>query len=203
LVAGRNKLQSPFRQKGPTERALEVTEAKQNLQTINGRIQQRRAALLSMRTRVREHRLAGEGGIACCEWLSDQVDEFIREIVAQQQEMRPQVSPESFAVLAVGGNGRRRPAPFSDMDLLFLMDAKHQTTAQGFLSAVVRDCWDAGAQLGSSLRTISDVVRFAGDDIQFATSLIETRVLCGNERLAETALQQVRSRSLSRIEQNQ
>ena len=112
-----------------------------------------------MRTSVRERRRAGTGGIACCEWFSEQVDEFIREIVKQQQEMQPNVSPASFAVLAVGGNGRRRPAPFSDMDLLFLMDAKHQTTAQGFLSAVVRDCWDAGAQPGSSIRTIPDVVR--------------------------------------------
>ncbi len=168
-----------------------------NLQTINDHIQQRRASLLTMRAGVRERRRAGEGGIACCEWLSSQVDEFIREIVTRQQDLQPQVSPASFAVLAVGGNGRRRPAPFSDMDLLFLMDAKHQATAQGLLSAVVRDCWDAGAQPGSSIRTLSDVVRFAMEDIQFATSLIETRFLCGDERLAETAVRQVRAKVLS------
>ena len=85
---------------------------------------------MTMRAGVRERRRAGEGGIACCEWLSSQVDEFIREIVTRQQDLQPQVSPASFAVLAVGGNGRRRPAPFSDLDLLFLMDAKHQATAQ-------------------------------------------------------------------------
>ena len=171
-----------------------MTEAKPNLQSINSLIQQRRAALAAMRSGVKERRQAGEGGIACCEWMSDQVDEFICGIVAHQLEMRPQVSPTSFAVLAVGGNGRRRPAPYSDIDLLFLLDAKQQTIAQGFLSTVVRDCWDAGAQPGSSIRTILDVIRFAGEDIQFATSLIETRFLCGNEKLAETALQQVRSR---------
>jgi len=150
-----------------------------------------------MRSGVKERMQAGEGGIACCQWMSDQVDEFIRGIVAQQLEMRPQVSPTSFAVLAVGGSGRRRPAPFSDIDLLFLMDSKQQATAQGFLSTVVRDCWDAGAQPGSSIRTIPDVIRFAGEDIQFATSLIETRFLCGNEKLAESALQQVRSKVFS------
>ena len=144
-----------------------MTEAKPNLKSVNSLIQQRRAALATMRSGVKERRQAGEGGIACCQWLSDQVDEFIREIVKQQQVLKPQVALSSFAVLAVGGNGRRRPAPFSDIDLLFLMDAKEQTTAQGFLSSVVRDCWDAGVQLGSSLRTVSDVVRFAGDDIQF------------------------------------
>jgi len=174
-----------------------VTQSSTNLQSINSLIQQRRAVLAAMRSGVKERMQAGEGGIACCQWMSDQVDEFIRGIVAQQLEMRPQVSPTSFAVLAVGGSGRRRPAPFSDIDLLFLMDSKQQATAQGFLSTVVRDCWDAGAQPGSSIRTIPDVIRFAGEDIQFATSLIETRFLCGNEKLAESALQQVRSKVFS------
>ena len=178
-----------------TLQAHDVTQTTSNLQSINSRIQQRRTALFAMRNSVREHRSAGESGIACCHWLSDQVDEFIREIVARQQDAQPGISPASFAVLAVGGSGRRRPAPFSDIDLLFLVDGKQQTTApEMFLSAVVRDCWDAGAQPGSSIRTISDVVRFAIDDIQFATSMIETRFLCGNERLAERALQQVRSK---------
>jgi len=188
---------SPFRQKGPAEQVPEVTQSSTNLQSINSLIQQRRAVLAAMRSGVKERMQAGEGGIACCQWMSDQVDEFIRGIVAQQLEMRPQVSPTSFAVLAVGGSGRRRPAPFSDIDLLFLMDSKQQATAQGFLSTVVRDCWDAGAQPGSSIRTIPDVIRFAGEDIQFATSLIETRFLCGNEKLAESALQQVRSKVFS------
>ncbi|MDA1231120.1 MAG: [protein-PII] uridylyltransferase [Planctomycetota bacterium] len=174
-----------------------MTEAKANLQSINGLIQKRRAALAAMRSGVKHRRQAGASGIEACHWISDQVDEFIRGIAAHQQEMRPQVSLSSFAVIAVGGNGRRRPAPFSDIDLLFLMDPKQQTTAQGFLSTVVRDCWDAGAQPGSSIRTASDVVRFANEDIQFATSLIETRFLYGNERLAELALQQVRSKVFS------
>ena len=171
-----------------------MTLTPENLQSINNRVQQRRASLVAMRNRVRERRSAGEGGIVCCQWLSDQVDELIREIVRQQQFAQPGVLPASFAVLAIGGNGRRRPAPYSDIDLLFLVDGKQRTTVQEFLSAIVRDCWDAGAQLGSSIRTVSDVVRFANDDIQFATSIIETRFLCGNEQLAETAVQQVRSR---------
>ena len=150
-----------------------------------------------MRNSVREQRLAGESGIASCHWLSDQVDEFIREIVAQQHEAQSRVSQTSFAVLAIGGNGRRRPAPFSDIDLLFLVDPKQHAEAQEFLSAVVRDCWDAGAQPGSSIRTIAEVVRFASADIQFATSLIETRFLCGNERLAESALQQINAKVFS------
>ncbi|RLS38057.1 MAG: [protein-PII] uridylyltransferase [Planctomycetota bacterium] len=146
-----------------------------------------------MRNGVRERRAAGVSGIECCHWLSDQVDDFIRGIVSQQLEAFS-VPTNFFAVVAVGGNGRRRPAPFSDVDLLFLMDQKKQDIAKPFLSAVVRDCWDAGVQLGSSIRTPSDVIKFAGEDIQFATSLIETRLLSGDERLLSNALQQVKSK---------
>lgn len=164
-----------------------------NLQIINSRLQQRRATLAAMRNGVRERRAAGVSGIECCHWLSDQIDEFVRAIVAQQLEAFS-VPTNSFAVVAVGGNGRRRPAPFSDVDLLFLTDSKRQEVARPFLSAVVRDCWDAGVQLGSSIRTPGDVVKFAAEDIQFATSLIETRLLAGDERLLSGALNQVKSK---------
>jgi [protein-PII] uridylyltransferase len=170
-----------------------VTPTTSNLQTINSRLQQRRAALAEMRNGVRARRAAGEAGIAGCHWLSDQVDEFIRSIVSVQQEAFG-TAASLFAVVAVGGNGRRRPAPFSDIDLLFLVEAKKQEIVKPFLSAVVRDCWDAGVQLGSSIRTPSDVVKFAGEDVQFATSLIETRLLTGDQKLLDSTLQQVRSK---------
>lgn len=170
-----------------------MTQTTPNLQLINVRLQQRRAALAEMRSGVRERRTTGKSGIACGHWLSDQVDEFIRGIVNAQLKAFP-VTENSFSVVAVGGNGRRRPAPFSDIDLLFLVDAKKQEAVKPFLSAVVRDCWDAGVQLGSSIRTPSDVVRFAGEDVQFATSLIEMRLLVGSEKLLDTTMQQVRVR---------
>lgn len=77
-----------------------------------------------MRAKVKERRASGESGIACSHWLSDQIDEFIRTIMAQQVEARGRDVQDSFAVIAVGGNGRRRPAPYSDVDLLLLMDAR-------------------------------------------------------------------------------
>lgn len=149
-----------------------------------------------MRQGVRERRSSGLSGLECCHWLSDQFDEFLRELVELQREVYG-IDNRAFAVVAVGGNGRRRPAPFSDTDLLLMMDARQQSNTQQFLSAVVRDCWDAGIQLGSSIRTHSDVLRFAADDVQFATSLMETRLICGSETLIESVLRQVRDRVFS------
>lgn len=174
-----------------------MSQPSTSLQVMNSRIQQRRATMLAMRAGLKERRAAGVSGIECSQWLSDQIDEFLRGIVVQQQESF-KTSEHAFAVVAVGGTARRRPAPFSDIDLLFLMDARSEATLKPFLSAVVRDCWDAGVQLGSSIRTPADVVRFAGEDIQFATSLLEARTLFGNEKLTESTLSQVRSKVFAR-----
>lgn len=159
--------------------------------------QQRRLALAEIRRGVAEHRAQGRSGIECCHWLSDRMDDFIREIVAADVTQADGKLKEAYAVLAVGGSGRRRPAPYSDVDLLFLVDQRHFEDARQLMATVTRNCWDTGIQLGSSIRSSADVVRFATDDTQFATALITTRVLAGNPKLAESTLQQVRAKCFS------
>lgn len=91
-----------------------------------------------------------------------------------------------FSLICVGGNGRRRPAPYSDVDLLLVTDSKEINSLEPALTAFVRDCWDTGFQLGSSMRPPDDVVRFANEDIQFATSLVDMRHLMGNRKFFDS-----------------
>jgi [protein-PII] uridylyltransferase len=155
------------------------------------RFQQRRAALLELRRQVRSLRESGTSGIDCCHWFTDRMDEFLRELIAVETGG---AATGHFAVLAVGGTGRRRVAPFSDVDLLMVIDPRQESSARDLMSAVTRACWDAGLQLGSSIRTPADILRYSGEDVQFATSLIEARVLAGNATLAAAALQPVLNR---------
>ncbi|MEM9422833.1 MAG: nucleotidyltransferase domain-containing protein, partial [Pseudomonadota bacterium] len=72
--------------------------------------------------------------------LSDVMDVIIRTLV-------PLVCDERVAVLATGGYGRGRLAPFSDIDLLVLVDGKdHQARLSPFLYAL----WDGGLPLSHS-----------------------------------------------------
>jgi [protein-PII] uridylyltransferase len=158
-----------------------------SIQKVSQRLHERRAVLQKIRSEVRDRRAGGMPGIACCEWLSDQMDELLRAILREQLAQHPKCSESMFALTMVGGSARRRPAPYSDVDLLLLMDPRADAVAKPCLSAVIRDCWDAGLQLGSSIRTPSDTVQFALNDTQFATSLIETRFLSGNESLYQKA----------------
>src|SRR5438128_1793875 len=79
----------------------------------------------------------------------------------------------------------RDQAPFSDGDLLFLHTPRCGERLTGCIGQAVRDCWDAGIKLGHSVRTPADALAAARLDPQFATSLVEARLLWGDERLFE------------------
>ncbi|MFN8708098.1 MAG: [protein-PII] uridylyltransferase [Planctomyces sp.] len=150
-----------------------------------------RSILTRIRKEVGEKRQAGEAGIAVAEWFSDRMDELLLRIVENRRPEFRSPGDTMFCLIAAGGNGRRRPAPFSDVDLLFLIDASSIAPVQPVLESIVRDCWDAGLQIGHSIRTPNDVLRFAAEDLQFATSLIGIRCIAGNEQLAASATKQI------------
>ena len=92
-------------------------------------------------------------------------------------------SDENVSLVAVGGFGRGELHPHSDVDLLILLD--EVTTRSGTLrkaiEAFVTLLWDAGFYLGHSVRTVEACVSEAKKDIATATSLMESRLLCGRE----------------------
>lgn len=142
-------------------------------------LQQRKTYLKSLRDQMSAQQLASSG-IEACEWLSDRLDELLLGMLHQSLQTNGLSENEAFSVMCVGGNGRRRPAPYSDVDMLLVADKSVFDQVEATFSDFVRDCWDTGFQLGHSLRTPEDVISFAKDDIQFATSLVDMRLLVGS-----------------------
>ncbi len=169
------------------------TEIRKFSTGVNEKLQQRRAMVAEARSSVCGRRGQGESGIAVAQWFSDRIDALLQEITTERATADVSLL-ESFALAAVGGNGRRRPAPYSDVDLLFVVDPKQLEATRSVLSSIVRDCWDTGLQIGHSIRTPADVISFAGEDIQFATSLVQLRFLAGNQRLLDAMRQQIHER---------
>ncbi|MFM9879454.1 MAG: [protein-PII] uridylyltransferase [Burkholderiaceae bacterium] len=91
-----------------------------------------------------------------------------------------------FCLLAVGGFGRGELFPHSDVDVLLLLpaharpeqDAALKRKIEGFIGS----CWDAGLELGSSVRTIQDCVDEAAKDVTVQTSLLEARLIVGSKK---------------------
>jgi [protein-PII] uridylyltransferase len=121
-------------------------------------------------------------GRALRDALIDVADGWLRERLGGATDV---------ALVAVGGYGRREPAPGSDLDLLLL----HQPgIAVGSLAdALWYPIWDAGVGLDHSVRTVTEAVTVARGDLKVAMGLLDARHVAGDPELT----QQLRERALA------
>jgi [protein-PII] uridylyltransferase len=91
----------------------------------------------------------------------------------------------ALSVIGVGGYGRGEMAPFSDVDLLFLLPAKITPWASNVIEAMLYILWDLKLKVGHASRTIRDCVQLATEDYTIQTALLEHRYVCGDRALAE------------------
>ena len=89
-----------------------------------------------------------------------------------------------IAMLAVGGYGRQELFPYSDVDILILVDRESQTAGlKDALSEFVRLLWDAGLRLSHSVRTITECAEVHDQNIELNISLLDRRLLGGSSDL--------------------
>ncbi len=94
-------------------------------------------------------------------------------------------SSERVAVVAVGGYGRGALAPGSDIDLLFLTPYKRTGWTESVIETVLYGLWDLKQKVGQATRSTDDCLRYAREDMTVRTSLLETRLICGDADLYE------------------
>ena len=130
------------------------------------------------------------GGRAAAEALSALTDRIVRTLHAAAFELVPEARGHALSVLAVGGYGRGRMAPGSDVDVLFLLpegERGGEAVAQWILYAL----WELGLKVGHATREVAECVRLSREDATIRTALIEARFLCGDADLAEAMIEQV------------
>ncbi len=88
-----------------------------------------------------------------------------------------------WSLIAVGGYGRSELHPFSDVDLLILLDEVTKPKDEEVISHFITSVWDAGLELGHSVRTVQQCVSQGEEDITVATNLMESRLLAGSPLL--------------------
>lgn len=91
--------------------------------------------------------------------------------------------PGSLALLAVGGYGRGELYPHSDVDVLVLLPESPTASLAARIETLISRLWDAGLELGHSVRTIPECAEEAGKDVTVMTSLLESRLVAGSRRL--------------------
>jgi [protein-PII] uridylyltransferase len=141
----------------------------------------------------RAQRAADDGlvGRALCRAWTDDVDGWLRDEVAAPA-LDPLPGHDGIALVAVGGYGRRELSLQSDIDLVLVHTGRMgggRARGGGADLRAVADriwypIWDADLKLGHAVRTIDEALALAAEDIDTATSLLDSRFLAGDESLA-------------------
>ncbi len=111
-------------------------------------------------------------------WFIDQI------LLEAWQQFCGDMNSDTIAMIAVGGYGRGELHPYSDVDLLILLEEPLEDTSK--IEKLVIFLWDIRLDIGHSVRTIAECKQEATDDITVATNLIEARLLTGSSKLFQT-----------------
>ena len=117
------------------------------------------------------------------------VDELIVGLWTLAVAETPELG-HGIALLAVGGYGRRELFPYSDVDLLYLLDGKvSEAEIKQPLRRISQQLWDCGIRLSPTSRKRSETERFDAENAEFTVALLNHRLLAGDaavyQRLVE------------------
>jgi [protein-PII] uridylyltransferase len=146
--------------------------------------------------KVETHRLkiqhrGGAGGQEICRARAAILDALLRHLwTVAKTSLSPQAQKEfpPLSLVAIGGYGRAELNPHSDIDFMFLHDGqiaanKPLPYLSKLIDGVLYPLWDIGLKVGHAVRSIDDCVKVANTDMQSKTSLIEARLIAGDEKL--------------------
>ena len=129
----------------------------------------------------RDFASTGDGG-AAVEGRADLVDSLALRLwnaVIPEGE-----SAKDLALVALGGFGRRRLFPYSDIDILFLQSgAEIAPRAKSGVQDLSQQMWDLRLKLSPATRTLSECEKFDPNNVEFAISLLDCRYLAGDRAL--------------------
>ena len=120
-------------------------------------------------------------GFAFGRALSELVDAWIAQLLADR---------EQFAIVAVGGYGRRELAPASDLDVVLVHNrARDVATVADSLWYPI---WDAGFSLDHSVRTVGEALALADGNLKVSLGLLDARCVAGNRALGDELCRRAR-----------
>ncbi len=135
--------------------------------------------------RIREAHFAGAGGSEVVQLRTGLIDRMLRETCARLAATAPMP-----ALLAIGGYGRGELNPHSDIDIMFLCrDEEDRKRSPELLYQL----WDAGLDIGYSVRSVPECISLAREDNKIRTSLLESRLIDGDPEFYASFLRSMHS----------
>ncbi len=146
-----------------------------------------REALDCGRGEIQRRFEAGGSAAHCVAEQCFLIDQLIRSLFDFVTEhIYPMSNPtegEKIAIVAVGGYGRGEMAPFSDVDLLFLLPYKQTPHTEQVVEYLLYLLWDLRLKVGHATRSVDECLRYAKGDLTIRTALLEARYVWGEQPL--------------------
>lgn len=133
---------------------------------------------------IKEKHFSGAGGMEVVKAVTAHTDGSIRaafEKVCADLGATPKKS--GWALAAIGGYGRGELNPYSDIDIMFIGRDGSLEKENVLPTKALHLLWDMGFNIGYSVRTPSDCCSLAKTDFTIMTSLLESRLLCGEKEV--------------------
>ncbi len=168
--------------------ALARAEAHQPSRLRTAALARIRGGFSEARNSIKQHVEAGVmPGLAAARALASLQNEIIAIIYELAiRDFYPRKSPtdsEQLALVATGGYGRGLLAPYSDIDLLYLLPLRPTTWSESICEFILPMLWDLGLKVGHAVRSPQECMRLAKQDMTIRTSLLEARFLLGERAL--------------------
>jgi [protein-PII] uridylyltransferase len=125
----------------------------------------------------------GASGAATIAARATALDELVKGFWEQAVRSEARLA-SGTALVAVGGYGRRELFPYSDVDLLFLLDGKiAERDLKDAIRRVNQEMWDCGIRVSPATRKLAECERFDEENAEFALSLMDHRLITGDAAL--------------------
>src|SRR5215467_8136149 len=133
--------------------------------------------------RIRQRFASAGDGAAAVAARAELLDRIVQQL--WEKLLAPKAGgAKDFAVVAIGGYGRKCLFPFSDVDLLFLhAERGSEEEYKEKIRAFSQEIWDLGLKLSPASRSLAECDRVDSGNVEFAISLLDCRFLAGDHEL--------------------
>ncbi|GGA62069.1 bifunctional uridylyltransferase/uridylyl-removing enzyme [Edaphobacter acidisoli] len=141
---------------------------------------------------------AGATGAATIMARASALDDLVRGLWRLETEQNERLKT-GITLAATGGYGRRELFPYSDVDLLFLLDGRvNEKQVKDTIRRVNQEMWDSGIRVSPATRRLAECERFDDGNAEFAIALLDHRLITGDAALYMRLERQVIPKLLAR-----
>ncbi len=121
-------------------------------------------------------------GLKITRRFTDLMDGFVRSLFEKVGSRRliSENHQDGWAIVALGGYGRRELCLHSDVDLMVIHGPRPSPEINGIIRRALYPLWDAKLEVGHTILTVQECIRLALNDFRMLTAVLDSRFLLGS-----------------------